>query len=511
MKRLVKISLVVGVVLIVFAGNSVAGTYSGGSGTEADPYQIGTAEDIIEMSGIPDDWDDCFVMIADVDMSGYTFTTAVIAADTYDGNSEFDGTSFTGVFEGAGYAVLNLTIETVGEWNEYLGLFGEISGEQARVTNLGLEEVSIIAGNCTEFLGDLCGSNAGAINNCYSTGSSSIGYYYSEYLGGLCGMNAGTISNCFSMSSVSGGAYTWYLGGLCGRNYGTIVDSYATGSASGGNHSQYIGGLCGWNENGTINNCSSTGLVTGEDFIGGLCGWNKNGTISNCSSTGSVTGEDFMGGLCGWNEGGTISKGCSTGSVTGNNYLGGLCAGNDGTISDCYANGTVSGDDSLGGLCGINEYGCIIVNCYATGSVTGGDAGGLCADSYYGTIINCFWDIDTSGQNTSEGGTGLPTEDMQQIATFTGAGWDFVGEDVNGTDDIWRMCVDGIDYPRLSHEYSINGDFTCPDGVDLTDFSFLSEDWQIDGLGSYEQPDLTGDGVINIDDIIIFVEQWLGG
>jgi hypothetical protein len=41
---------------------------------------------------------------------------------------------------------------------------------------------------------------------------------------------------------------------------------------------------------------------------------------------------------------------------------------------------------------------------------------------------------------------------MKTLSTFTSAGWDFVGETANGTNDYWRMCVDGVDYPRLAWE-----------------------------------------------------------
>ncbi len=33
-------------------------------------------------------------------------------------------------------------------------------------------------------------------------------------------------------------------------------------------------------------------------------------------------------------------------------------------------------------------------------------------------------------------------------ATFLDAGWDFLNETANGTDDIWRI-LEGQDYPRL--------------------------------------------------------------
>jgi len=65
-----------------------------------------------------------------------------------------------------------------------------------------------------------------------------------------------------------------------------------------------------------------------------------------------------------------------------------------------------------------------------------------------GIEANCFWNIETSRQTKSCGGTGKTTAEMQTARTFLSAGWDFVGETVNGTKDIWWIN-EGKDYPRL--------------------------------------------------------------
>ena len=49
---------------------------------------------------------------------------------------------------------------------------------------------------------------------------------------------------------------------------------------------------------------------------------------------------------------------------------------------------------------------------------------------------------------TGNGGTGLTTAEMQTAATFLEAGWDFIGETENGTDEVWWID-EGQDYPRL--------------------------------------------------------------
>ena len=78
----------------------------------------------------------------------------------------------------------------------------------------------------------------------------------------------------------------------------------------------------------------------------------------------------------------------------------------------------------IGGLVGLNDGS--INNAYATGSVTNG--AGFVGNNPGGTITNSFWDTTTSGQSTSNGGTGLSTADMQKLATFSVWGSDIVGD-----------------------------------------------------------------------------------
>jgi len=68
MKRSILLSAIILLPLHLCHAPIFAGTYSGGSGTAADPYQIATAQHLIEMSQHSDNWDDYFVMIADVNM-----------------------------------------------------------------------------------------------------------------------------------------------------------------------------------------------------------------------------------------------------------------------------------------------------------------------------------------------------------------------------------------------------------------------------------------------------------
>ena len=210
-----------------------------------------------------------------------------------------------------------------------------------------------------------------------------------------------------------------------------------------------VGGLAG-DVHGTLHNSYSNGNVTGNERVGGLVG-TGGGTIINSYSTGNVTGYEYVGGLAGWYAH-TVSHSYSTGSVSGDSSVGGLVGYKYyGTVSDSYSTASVSGGDMVGGLAGLN-WGGNVSNSYSTGSVTGNSSvGGLVGWNEEGTVSDSFWDTQTSGQPTSADGTGKNTTEMQDIATFSGAGWNIAAVALNETNPayIWNI-ITNVTYPFLS-------------------------------------------------------------
>jgi mucin-19 len=251
-------------------------------------------------------------------------------------------------------------------------------------------------------------------------------------------------------------------------------------------------------------------IIKGRYNVGGVAAWNDHGTINSCSVAGTVSGDRYVGGLAGRNSG-TISSCFAAGAVSGDQCVGGLVGHNSGTISSCYATGTVSGNQYVGGLVGQNYQG-TITSCYATGAISGtNEVGGLVGNTISGLISSCFWDIRTSWITTSTGGTGKTTTEMKRQTTFISAGWDFVGESANGTADVWRMCRDGISYPRLSWEFSQGGDMACPDRVGMEDLAYLAGRWLASTPEEMGAADLNGDGRVDLEDFAILAAHWLEG
>jgi hypothetical protein len=188
----------------------------------------------------------------------------------------------------------------------------------------------------------------------------------------------------------------------------------------------------------------------GVGFVGVV---GQEGVVENIGVVNvTVTGDECVGGLVGYSCG-TVSNSYSSGSVTGYAYVGGLVGQtHEGTVSNSYSSANVTGEYSIGGLVGFNDG--IVSNSYSTGNVTGNEyVGGLVGQNHEGTVSNSFWDIQTSGQATSAGGTGKNTTEMHDIITFSDAGWNITAVAMNETNPayIWNI-VNNVTYPFLSWE-----------------------------------------------------------
>jgi hypothetical protein len=116
--------------------------------------------------------------------------------------------------------------------------------------------------------------------------------------------------------------------------------------------------------------------------------------------------------------------------------------------NECYSTGVVDGNSNVGGLVGYKDYGGVVTQCYSMGAVSGKSGANGLAGYCNWSIMESFWDTQTSGQATSAGDTGKTTAEIQTASTFLNVDWDFVDQTENGTDDIWWI-LEGQGYPRL--------------------------------------------------------------
>ncbi|MHC4328394.1 MAG: GLUG motif-containing protein, partial [Planctomycetota bacterium] len=418
--------------------------YAGGTGQPDDPYQIHSAEEFINIGYYLGDWDRCFVFTNDIDLkevgSGDILPIGAL------------GTPFTGSFDGNGHIVSNF--RCLSDTENYCGVFGSIGpaiphssynatphdpNDSGYIINLNLENVQVSAYCCA---GGLAGYNSGIISNCSVTGNVTA---VLKDAGGLLGYNVGKITDCTAKCSVTSQRVA---GGLLGHNEGPVTACSFSGSveAEGTNYRWCAGGLIGDNYD-IVESCHFNGAVTGGYNTGGLIGFNE-GTVIDSSASGNVTGTWNVGGLVGTNKyRDPIIRSFSNSFVTGENKVGGLVGDNAGEISNCYAKGSVGGIEYVAGLTWSSRES--IISCYSSCLVTGQQKiAGLVGSNDRSDVSSSFWDVETSGQIMSAGGTGKITAEMQTASTFLDVGWDFVDETENGTEDIWWIN-EGQDYPRL--------------------------------------------------------------
>ena len=179
------------------------------------------------------------------------------------------------------------------------------------------------------------------------------------------------------------------------------------------NHSSgFAGGVAGYSD-GTIENCSVSGSVSGTVYVGGVVGAQWEGSITGCSSSATVKGMVHVGGVVGQTNGGATLTACyATGNVTleidpRKNIAGGSLVGFNGGngVRACYATGNVT----------------------STGSSTGNvHIGGFFGDNYT-SVTACYW------KNNHEQGIGYNKEGIAPEVTK-----------VDGSVVTWQKAVDAM-------------------------------------------------------------------
>lgn len=160
----------------------------------------------------------------------------------------------------------------------------------------------------------------------------------------------------------------------------SIINAKVTGN-------KYVGGLAGSLENGSVENCYSSGVITGTTIVGGVVGSSKS-SMTNCYSTSAVRGNDCVGGVAG-SSGNSMTNCYSTGVIIGKGgSIGGVVGSSCSSMTNCYSIGAVSGTTNVGGVVG--KFDGSIKNCYSIGAISGNTyVGGVVGDNA-GSVSNCI-------------------------------------------------------------------------------------------------------------------------
>ncbi|MCH5218479.1 MAG: hypothetical protein J1F07_08055 [Muribaculaceae bacterium] len=240
------------------------------------------------------------VLNADFDMGGNSLSlgSATRSSATASGNS------FSGVFDGQGHTISNITITNEGgSANDCIGFIPSLSGPDAALKNVTFSEINI-DGGAAEQAGVVALVTGGGTVSGVTVTSGSI--TCAETCGAVVGrmIATGTISDCKNEgASVTG---TQKVGGVVGAAYYNSTDAYMT-----------------------ISNCSNSGTVTGTKVVGGVIGMSA-AIVTSCTNTGSVNSSSTeVGGIVGWqyfsgkimsctNKGAVTATGSIIGGIVGN-------------------------------------------------------------------------------------------------------------------------------------------------------------------------------------------------
>ena len=243
---------------------------------------------------------------------------------------------------------------------------------------------------------------------------------------------------------------------LTGKNWTPIGTSFSnkyTGTFDGGGHTikgltvttndQFVGLFGSIGYAGTVKNVMMEDVQITSNrssgFAGGVAGY-SDGTIENCSVSGSVSGTVYVGGVVGAQWEGSITGCSSSATVKGMVHVGGVVGQTNGgaTLTACYATGNVTleidprKNIAGGSLVGFNGGSRGLLACYATGNVTSTGSstgymhiGGFLGNNYANVMTACYW------KNNQEQGIGYNKKSTEATK-------------VDGTGVTWKNAVDAM-------------------------------------------------------------------
>lgn len=414
--------------------------FSGGGGTQEDPYIVSTPEDLMAVTGTA-----YYRQVNDIDLADYA---------EYDNGMGFPTiTGFRGTYDGGNFKIKNLY------QNGRNGLFSLDAEEDRTITikNVVIDNCNIIVEK--DSAGALVSQNIKTpdssyrryvnIENChvsgYITGQNVKGGGTNKGIGGLIGstryMNI-TVTKCTSSVNINiQNDDDFGVGGLIGvlDDYGLVEYCSTSGNIThinngGFNSTGGIIGRCGHhnysnNNKRQIIKCKSNAMVNGVNNVGGIVGRISyyysssfaNTTVYDCyTDGGEVKGRDNVGGIVGWHGAKRIERTYSAATIiAGRQYVGGIVGyGSDNnfvpyaSFAFCYKIKRIEGTANLFGRIGgrAGNY----TNNYALNTIVFEDE--------EGNETTEFW--ENRGTNTNNGGD-ITDEQSRLKSTYMNVGWLF--------------------------------------------------------------------------------------
>lgn len=445
---------------------AITPTQPAGSGTEAQPYQIGTAAELYWFANAVNTGNNNIhgELTQDIDLNPgvqFTFVSDTglvevkkngslicylgtgVKGDTSGGNSTFDASASTA---GRVYAAADSTSSStdipadlnlwkpIGDYNDnYAGngieyeFVGHFDGKGHTVSGVFSNEYQYsgffgIMGNASD---EDCSIQNVNVADSYICNQS-------QRTGGILGsLTKGSVSNCSSNALICA---SMNAGGIVGSasSKTTIENCHFSGDLYSPKTS--IGGICGYLTSGEIRNCSSEGDIicsttTLNAAVGGICGTSQGSAsvsalITGCFNSGNVSAPNRqVGGIVGLNSTyASVSKCYNTGSVTAKSRASGICGNSNGLlIEDCFNAGIITANEDAGGICGYLNMGSIS-NAHNYGKIVGTDAGAVCGENQAGNtaITNTYYLAGTASKGVGNKADAAGYAESKSAEIFAG-------------------------------------------------------------------------------------------
>jgi len=481
-----------------------------GSGTEADPYLIYTAEDLQGATKSA-----YYKVMNNIDLTSWINENSPTEGWVAIGRNSGDGT----YIDGDGHKITGLWTNTT---DDYTGLFSNYSS--GCIKNLTVEVATgkkVKGGNYT---GVLIGRFAnGQILNCTVKGDAEG----TQYVGGVVGyVDTTPIDTVSYNGTIATATANACAGGLVGyANASNISNSVTTTTINATGNTSNVGGLAGQTVGGTLSQVKADAIVSAtgtQGRVGGLVGY-ANSVIERSLSTGSVSAtgtQSYTGGLVGLTNDYSVTNSYSTSTITGTEYSAGLVGyANNTAIDKCYAQGDISGVMYGAGVVGELEA----ANAVLTNSVALNNILELTDQSSWGTrVIGGYKNgaadpeennyalatMQVSLNNVPQTKAddlveGIAKSDalLKQAGTYTSLGWNFT--------DVW-MIDEGNAYPRLKWEATatpsnyVQGDANGDGEVNVTDYMAIANFILGQNPTDFNETaaDVNEDGSVNVSDYV---------
>ncbi|MBO4383901.1 MAG: dockerin type I repeat-containing protein [Clostridia bacterium] len=509
----------------VWSGGIASG-FAGGSGTQADPYLISTAEQLAYLAyAVSNDYTysgKYIELTNDIwlnDTTGWTtwdhFTNRPAHSWTPIGcfTSNKNKKPFRGSFNGKGHTIYGMFIDV--NSLSCQGLFGYVGENQSgHIRNLNVARSVVSGGNNTGgivgYMGDY-----GSIESCSFSGI----VKGEAWTGGIVGYavrSSGTsyIYNCANLGSIKGGPNT---GGIVGRARANCIISECENTGSLVKGFKMAGGIVGMAAYSTVSVCRNHCPATGADMIGGIAGSTLNASVSECYNGVDLSATKRLGGIAGSSTGGSVKNCFNTGNQTGREKTGGLIGHAKNTaVQCCYNVGTVAAAHIAGAAAALSEGQTAFTNVYVlAGCCQSGSAGGtqMSADrfnravNYAGFDFQSIWIVDP--------GTVYPAAELRRVCYTADKIPDIPQPEPDPTPAPTAAPTPApTTVPTAAPTANLPGDADDNGYVEATDALIILrlamgmiDEADVPGVA---RCDMTGDGVIGADDALIILRIAMG-